>query len=231
MALLHKALKLWRKAMIIPLNLLGYSLWAFAAFSSCGPSSLQKPQLRSYLQPTSDTCDNPDASVNCCFINMPETLSSVMTIADATEPGDRLIITGTIFKRDGKTPYPHLVLYAYQTDATGRYTKNGTETGVQKWHGRLHGWCKTDKNGRYEIRSIRPARYPDNSMPAHIHAAVKPDGGQPFYITDFVFRDDSLVNQKYLASLFTNTGGTGVVTVVKDAKGVWIGERNVTLKN
>lgn len=208
------------------LMLPAYSICLLAIFC-CGQASLSKQQKLTLSQ--ADSCDNPDASVNCCFLNMPAALSTVMTLASEQEPGEGLVISGTIFKEDGRTPYPGLILYAYQTDNTGHYTKKGTETGVQKWHGRLHGWCKTDSKGVYQIHSIRPARYPDNSMPAHIHAAIKTEKGQAFYISDFVFKDDSLVNKKYLSSIFTTTGGTGVVDIKKTGK-IWMGKRDIMLK-
>lgn len=176
-----------------------------------------------------DTCDNPDAKINCCFVNMPSKLKNVMTIGGQNEPGDKLIITGTLFKSDGVTPYPNVIFYAYHTDNSGHYSKKGDEKGFQKWHGHLHGWCKSDGDGMYEIHTIRPARYPDNSMPAHIHAAFKLPDGQMDYINDFVFNDDSLVNEKYLSSL-SNLGGTGVVDIQKTAKKIWTGKRDLILK-
>jgi protocatechuate 3,4-dioxygenase beta subunit len=160
---------------------------------------------------------------------MPEKLTTIMKIVPANESGDKLFITGTVLKSDGKTPYPNVILYAYQTDNTGYYPKNGNETGIQKWHGYLHGWCKTDSNGYYEIHTIRPACYPDNSMPAHIHTAVKLDSGEMLYLNDFVFKDDDLVNQKYLSSL-VNIGGTGVVDLYKNSENVWTGKRDVVIK-
>ena len=178
-----------------------------------------------------DTCDNPDANINCCFTNMPQSLTSTMIIAQKDEPGDRLIITGTFFHADGVTPYPNVIFYAYHTDNTGHYSKKGKETGFQKWHGHLHGWCKSDSNGHYQIQTIRPARYPDNSMPAHIHAAFKTPKGQVEYITDYVFKDDSLVTKKYLSSLFSNIGGTGIVEVEKTSPNIWTGKRDLILKD
>ncbi|WP_210487693.1 hypothetical protein [Rufibacter aurantiacus] len=200
--------------------------------SACESSSSQtqhQPE-KAAVQTVADSCDNPDAAIECCFLKMPQKLTRTMTIAGAAEPGERLVISGRIFKKNGKTPLTNAILYAYQTDNTGHYSKKGNETGVQKWHGHLHGWCKTDQNGSYEIKSIRPARYPDNSMPAHIHAAIKPENGAPFYISDFVFRDDDLVNDKYLASLFTDVGGTGIVEVKKNSSNTWIGKRDIVLK-
>lgn len=175
-----------------------------------------------------DRCDNPDADIGCCFENMPSSLSNTVNIADNGEPGEKLIISGTIFKGDGKTPYPNIILYCFHTDNKGYYSKNGTERGVQKWHGKLHGWCKTDADGKYEIQTIKPARYPDNSMPAHIHAAVKKDDGEMYWINDFVFKNDDLVNEKYLKSL-EYVGGNGVVDIQKNTSDAWIGTRDIVL--
>ncbi len=124
-------------------------------------------------------------------------------------------------------PSPALI-YAYHTDATGRYMKTGDEKGVQRWHGHLYGWCRTDSGGRYSIRSIRPAPYPDGSMPAHIHAAIREEGKPPYYINDFVFADDPLVNAAYLKSLI-NPGGSGVVPLARLTDGTWLGKRDILL--
>jgi protocatechuate 3,4-dioxygenase beta subunit len=176
-----------------------------------------------------DPCDDPDADISCCFKNMPATLTSTMRIAKQDEAGTKLIITGTIFKADGKTPFPDVTIYAYHTDSKGIYSKNGSETGIQKQHGRLYGWCKTDKSGNYEIQTIRPARYPNSTAPEHIHAAVKTDSGQMYWIADFVFKDDKYVDEKYLLSM-NNVGGSGVVDIKLSRDGIWTGKRDIVLK-
>ena len=198
-------------------------------FFSCGHTSSQRDDNQQILNARIDTCDDPDANISCCFINMPTTVTSTMTITNQKEAGEKLIIPGTTYKADGKAHYPNIILYAYHTDSKGYYSKNGTETGIQKWHGRLHGWLKTDSKGYYEIRSIRPARYPGNRIMAHIHAAIKPVDGQPFYINDYVFKDDSLVNEQYLSRL-THIGGTGVVDLKKEGN-IWRGKRDIILEN
>ena len=205
-----------------------FVLFVLASFS-CGQTSSQRDDNQQIIHAQKDTCDDPDASISCCFINMPTTLTSTMTITNQKEAGEKLILSGTIFKEDGKTPYANVILYAYHTDSKGYYSKNGTETGVQKWHGRLHGWCKTDKNGQYEIQTIRPALYPDNSMPAHIHTAIKTESGQMHWLTDYVFKDDYLVNEKYLSSL-VNVGETGVVDLIMTSENIWTGKRDIVLK-
>ena len=202
---------------------------AFAILSSCGQVSSNGKKL-SVSDIQKESCDHPDADINCSFIGMPASLNSVMNIAGEREPGERLVIRGTLLKSDGKTPFPGVLLYAYHTDSKGYYSKSGKEMGVQKWHGRLHGWCKTDRNGNYEIRSIRPAPYPNNQIPAHIHPAVKvPGNSLPYHLTDFVFKDDPLIDDQYAESMKERTGGTGIVDL-KKIDGVWIGQRDIRLK-
>ena len=146
-------------------------------FFSCENSNTKNKTEIAKNYPGTDTCDNPDADINCIFLNIPSGINSIMKISGNTEPGEKIIIKGQIIKEDGISPYPGILIYAYHTDDKGYYSKKGNETGVQKWHGYLYGYCKTDQDGRYEIRTIRPARYPSNDFPAHIHWYIKePDG-------------------------------------------------------
>ncbi len=175
-----------------------------------------------------DDCDNPDANINCCFANMPKQLTSTMVILSDDPNGEKMVLSGTIYKKDKLTPYPNVILYAYHTDTKGEYSKKGNEKGVQKWHGSHHGWCKTDKNGNYKIETIRPASYPGRTDPAHIHSAVKIAGNEiPIYITDFVFKDDPLL-PKTQQNKFSYQGGTGIVDV-KKVNNQWIGKRDIIL--
>lgn len=214
---------------ILPLSIV-LPVWVLYSCEYANPAGKISSSIKSRLQ--KDTCDNPDADINCSFIYMPSAINNVMNIASDKEPGVRMIIKGTIFKQDGKTPYPDVIFYAYQTDNNGYYSKSGKEKGAQKWHGRLHGWCKTDQNGRYEIRSIRPAPYPNNKIPAHIHIVIKePSNNKTYYISDIVFKDDKMVNAHYLKSISSMQGGTGIVDLKKSSQGIWEGERNIVLKD
>ncbi len=157
-----------------------------------------------------DTCEGPDANIECNFSDFPADPGSIMKIAADSEPGTRILITGIITDKNTGKPIPGVKIYAYQTDNNGYYSKNGTETGSRKWHGRLHGWCVTDNEGRYEIHTIRPGRYPEGRFPAHIHWAVKLPGGMTTYLNDFVFSDDEYADEKYLSRLDL-PGDNGVI--------------------
>lgn len=88
---------------------------------------------------------------------------SVTTIAGLTEPGERLVVKGVVIDASTKKPVGGVTVYAYHTDATGVYNKRGINTP------RLRGWVTTDADGKFELRTIRPAAYPGGGNPAHIH--------------------------------------------------------------
>ncbi len=201
----------------------------FFVFVAAAISSLNTPKAPEPI--TEEECaTSPDGSVHCCFLAMPQTLTNRMEIADSTETGRRIVISGVVYKADGKTPYPKVIIYAYHTDNTGHYSKRGDETGIQKWHGHLHGWCRTNDKGEYEIHTIQPAPYPSGGIPAHIHAVVRePNEKDPYYINDYVFSDDPLVDAKYIADQ-PEVGGSGVVTLTEQ-NGVWVGIRNLIVTN
>ena len=64
-----------------------------------------------------------------------------------------MIISGTVFQTDGKTPAPNTLIYLYHTDMYGIYGR-----GSEHKHGRFRGWMLTDAKGKYEFRSIRPQK-------------------------------------------------------------------------
>jgi len=48
------------------------------------------------------------------YVGMPTNISSVDTSAGWTEKGQKLLVTGTVFKLDGKTPAPNVVIYYWK---------------------------------------------------------------------------------------------------------------------
>jgi protocatechuate 3,4-dioxygenase, beta subunit len=101
----------------------------------------------------------------CGTSEAPARLTSTVSLAPANEPGERMVITGTIVRRDGKTPAKNVLLYVYHTNAKGVYPKRGNESGNAQRHGYLRGWLRTDAQGRYRIESIRPVPIPAAAIP------------------------------------------------------------------
>lgn len=162
------------------------------------------------------------------FAGIPSTIISWKTkLAADNEPGEPLIISGTIFKNDGKTPASDVILYVYQTDNTGRYTPAPNQVHAKR-HGHLRGWVKTDAQGNYEFSTVRPAAYPNRNDPQHIHPIIKEPGLSYYWIDDFVFEDDPLLTDQ-LKKKFDERGGSGVIKLKKNEKKAWIGKRDIIL--
>jgi protocatechuate 3,4-dioxygenase beta subunit len=109
------------------------------------------------------------------------------TIADASEPGERLILTGTVFGGDGK-PREGVTVYAYHTDANGFYRK-------KPWgRPRLRGWARTDADGKYEFHTIKPGPYPLRRNPAHIHMTIAVPNQVEWWMPELRFTGDSFLD-------------------------------------
>jgi protocatechuate 3,4-dioxygenase, beta subunit len=120
----------------------------------------------------------------------PATPGSTARIAPAGEPGTPLVIHGRVFQPDGKTPAPNVVVFAYHTDRDGLYVPPGRPRAT--W--RLRGWARTDGEGRFEFRTIRPGVYPSRSESAHVHVTLEsPDYGRQ-WTSSLRFADDALVD-------------------------------------
>ena len=163
---------------------------------------------------------------NEMYEGMPPNLSWETTIASADEPGERMLIRGTIFKSDGKTPAPNVILYVYHTDNKGLYSLSPNQTNGRR-HGHLRGWMKTDAQGRYQFKSIRPASYPNRKAPQHIHPLIKEEGLTLYWIDEYLLEDDPLLTAEEKAKE-EKRGGSGILHLVKE-NGVWTGKRNITL--
>jgi protocatechuate 3,4-dioxygenase, beta subunit len=161
------------------------------------------------------------------FEGMPSALSWQTTMAEKSEPGEPLIIEGTIYQKDGRTPASHVILYTYHTDNDGLYSPSKSQT-MAKRHGHLRGWMKTDAQGRYQFRTIRPKSYPNAKIPAHIHPVIKEKDRNEYYIDEFQFEGDPYLTEE-LRSKEEKRGGSGIIRLTKNAKGEWVGKRDIIL--
>jgi protocatechuate 3,4-dioxygenase, beta subunit len=151
------------------------------------------------------------------YIGMPENINAVDTSAGWYENGQKLLVTGTVFQIDGKTPAANIILYYWHTDKDGYYSPGKGMHPKAKEHGHLRGWVKTDANGHYAIYTLRPARYPNENLPAHIHLSIRePDVANAYYPDDIVFDDDALLLPALKKNPPENRCGSGIVRVLID---------------
>jgi protocatechuate 3,4-dioxygenase beta subunit len=161
------------------------------------------------------------------FVEIPSTIRSNVTIVDPAEPGEKLEISGVIYKSDGKTPAPNVILYVYQTAKSGLYEPGSDQTGGVRRHGRIRGWVTTNHKGEYKFETIRPGNYPNGTIPAHIHPTIKESDKNEYHIDDFVFDDDKFVDADY-RSRQQLRGGSGILHLKKE-NGKWIARRDIVL--
>lgn len=141
----------------------------------------------------------------------PAKLRPVLVLADQDEPGERLVVRGTVFHSDASTPARNVIVYAHHTNAAGRYANGSRESEWSRRHGRLRGWLMTGSDGRYEIQTIKPAPYPERASPAHIHLFIlEPGKADPYWIDDIVFAGEFGVTPEYRMTR-ANQGGPGIV--------------------
>ncbi len=196
------------------------------SFSSCGQiSSQQKLSVNKNEIKVGGSCEGCEAIYES---PVPfEDLKSVVTLPDFNETGPQVEISGTVYKADGKTLAPNVVLYIYHTDQTGHYSPKGNATGWGKRHGYIRGWVKTNAKGEYKFYTLRPAAYPEGNAAAHIHAIVKEHGKSDYWIDEYVFDDDPLVSPDFKNKM-PQRGGVGVINL-QNKNGILTGHRDIIL--
>ncbi len=120
----------------------------------------------------------------------PADAPSTVVVSTADEPGEPLLVEGRVLAADGRTPVAGASVYAYHTDATGSYGPHGNRDP------RLRAYLRTDAEGRFRLRTIKPAPYPGGGIPAHIHFHFSPPEGGPERVTEIVFEGEPWVTDR-----------------------------------
>ena len=151
--------------------------------------------------------------------------TSTAVLAGPDEPGERLVVTGTVFAPDGVKPAAGVFLYVYNTDATGRYS------GERGQPPRLRGWMKTGSDGRYEYRTVRPASYPGSRIPAHVHTQLWGGGYPPQAGPELNFEGDPFVSAAERERSAARGRFAFIRPARRDADGTWRVEQDLRLKS
>jgi protocatechuate 3,4-dioxygenase beta subunit len=149
----------------------------------------------------------------------PANVSWKTVVVPDNEPGEPLIISGTVLMPDGRTPLPGANLWVYQTDATGHYSPLRESHGDNRYT-RLHGSMRTNADGRYEFRTIKPAPYPGRNNPAHIHAFVSGPGYPEYWIDEFLFEGDPFITQETRSKLTGEGSFSSILKLTRGSDGV-----------
>ena len=104
-------------------------------------------------------------------------------------PGDVMHLSGTIFKKDGKTPLSNVLIEAWQCDEHEHYDNVSDDYFFR-------GAAKTGKDGKYAFKTIVPVPYKDGDAwrPAHIHMRISSSDHQDL-ITQIYFKGDAHIEE------------------------------------
>lgn len=113
-----------------------------------------------------------------------------LQIAEASEPGVRLVVEGHLVGPDCKALRGYSV-DVWQADASGNYYDAASSSY------RLRGKVVTDSLGRYRFETILPARYTDagGTRPAHLHWKILTPQGNTLLTTQLYFAGDPWLGQ------------------------------------
>jgi protocatechuate 3,4-dioxygenase beta subunit len=163
----------------------------------------------------------------CGSCTLPKSISSQVLLVSKNEPGEPITLSGTIYMDAGVTPDSGVILFAYQTDAGDYYHRPNEDV----FHPRIAGWLVTGKDGRYEIRTIRPA--PEilaATEPAHIHVHIFGNGMPEHFLHEFWFQGDSRIPVEDKRAFAQLGKLSPIVTLTKDKDGVSRGVRNIRVQ-
>jgi protocatechuate 3,4-dioxygenase, beta subunit len=197
--------------------------WGFVVLS-CGAQP-KSAATDSYGAQAGSDCEG------CGAAEAPANLSWATEIAPAGEPGERLVMSGTVYEPDGVTPARDILLYVYHTNSSGVYPKNTPNNGRNSWrHGYLRGWMRTGADGRYEFRTIKPEPYPNATEPAHIHVTLSGPGLPEYYIASYIFEGDRFITDALRSKLRAEGELPSIISLKREANGLLRGSRNITLR-
>jgi protocatechuate 3,4-dioxygenase beta subunit len=147
-------------------------------------------------------------------------------LAEADEPGDRLVVEGTVYGPDCTTPVAGAMLDVWHADAEGNYHEADQDY-------RLRGQMMTDADGRYRLETIRPGNYPlGNSMrPAHIHFTITKPGYAPL-TTQLYFAGDPFLSPNDPCGGGCNSGDPTLIIDLDEPAGQvdWRGTFDIVLE-
>ncbi len=202
-------------------------LFIIFLIASCNPPQQSN---QSSIQTSNNSTIQQSRCEWCGAMDAPKELSWKTQIAPPDEPGDPMIISGTIYQPDGKTPAEGVLVYVYHTNNKGLYEPKEPIIGNEKRHGHLRGWMRTNADGKYQFRSVKPAPYPNRNDPAHIHVTLSSEDFEEYWIPSTLFKSDPFLSPKQIHNAKKVDRFGNIISLQKDKNGILKGKRDIRLK-
>jgi protocatechuate 3,4-dioxygenase beta subunit len=190
---------------------------------ACGGSTLAQKSNSDVLDRIKRNAAAPGAD-GMGAIDAPSDISWRAALANGKTVGEPMAISGTVYKRDGKTPALETLIYLYHTDMFGIYGRAG-----EPKHGKFRAWLLTDPQGRYEFSSIRPASYPNSTIAAHVHMTLTTADAREDWVDSILFKGDRFISTREREDAGKRGGFQPIVELVKGSDGVLRATRNIQL--
>lgn len=154
-------------------------------------------------------------------------LMSSDTIPDYETKTNKLKITGTIYESDGVTPAKDVILYVEQPDENGDFDLREANDKRYVHH---RGWVKTDANGRYTLFTFVPGGDRRFNQLQQVYPIIKEASKEAYVLETFLFDEDPLLT-KTCRKRMAKKGDPTRILKLKTEDGIFVAERNITLKN
>ncbi len=197
---------------------------AFPLLLNCQNNSLAQKSDENILDLLRKNA-KPKGAEGMGAIDAPKDVFWKTTLSNDADKGEKMLISGIVFQADGKTPAPNVLIYIYHTDIEGFYGRSKNE----HKHGRYRGWMLTDKQGRYEFQTIKPAPYPENKFAAHIHTTLTTTAFREDWIDNYLFEGDALISERERKEAGSKGGFQPILKLEKSANGMWKAQRDIQL--
>jgi protocatechuate 3,4-dioxygenase beta subunit len=164
-----------------------------------------------------------------------------VVLVSEDEPGQTLIVRGTVYAPDGATPVAGVRLDIHQTDATGYYCMAPSAERDRTLPrdncpdsppsaARLRGSLETNAAGRFEFHTIKPGSYPRSRNPAHIHFQASGAGYPAQWPPSLWFAGDPFIPADEAAKAKA-AGKFNYICESQRAGNALVCEYNIRLKN
>lgn len=211
-------------------NLIQWGLASLSPFFYLGCKGQSKPenQPKRNVTVTQKIVGGGCEGCELMYESMPQKITPQHISIGWKKGKQKLLLTGKVYQLDGITPAANTLIYYWHTDDKGLYSSDKKTPEKVKKHGNLRGWIKTDRDGNYTIKTSRPAAYPNESIPQHIHLAIKEPNITNEYYADLFFDDDPLYLNHKKKYGKADRAGTELLRVLLD-NDVQVAEHNIIL--